>query len=145
MSLSSSGLQNKTKQETSSKQAARTACFVLVSCLAYYRPWRWKLNIPLKHRCYIPDDRTLHNHHCENSKSNIYKLHVVSFISNEDIMYSFHMVSMPFTWEEYLNLHHYRTVWPSQMACFVYKKCDEYYKIWSSVRWWLQTWLYSGI
>jgi hypothetical protein len=54
----------------------RSHWLLLVSCLNYFSPWRWRY-VPLKWQslqntqCYSPEDCTLHNQQCENHKSKI--------------------------------------------------------------------------
>jgi hypothetical protein len=63
--------------QSSKKATLLSICFTTVSCLAYFRPWKWRRHAPPKRlvdfqrtiRRYIPEDRTLDNHRCENIKS----------------------------------------------------------------------------
>jgi hypothetical protein len=52
-------------------------CFMLVSCMAYSSTLKMEVtcssetlvHVPLNTECHIPEDRTIHNHRCENLKS----------------------------------------------------------------------------
>jgi hypothetical protein len=57
--------------------ALLAACFTLVSCLGYYSTMKMEatcssetsVDFQPTTRRYIPEDRTLHNHRCENDRS----------------------------------------------------------------------------
>jgi hypothetical protein len=52
-------------------------CYTLVSCLAYFLPWRWRRYVPPK--CQLTfsglqgviSQEIVHNHHCDSLRSNI--------------------------------------------------------------------------
>jgi hypothetical protein len=70
-------------------QALIVACFMLVSCLAYFSTLKMKATSSTKTLVdfeettwhFIPEDRTLHNHGCENLKAYIFPVPMVSGVT----------------------------------------------------------------
>jgi hypothetical protein len=69
-------------QQTFQRNMSPSSCHLLQAGFLlglFFGLWRWRRYVPPKRRlnfkrttrCYIPDDRTLHNHRCENLRSYI--------------------------------------------------------------------------
>jgi hypothetical protein len=68
---------SQTRNQSEINVALLATCFSLVSCFTYFSTLKTKaicssetfVDFQRITRCYIPEDRTLHNHRCENQKS----------------------------------------------------------------------------
>jgi hypothetical protein len=78
------------------RKQLHATCFMLVSCLAYSSPWRWRQHVPPKrqltfnrlHGIVSQKMLTLHNCLCENLKSYLFSTYFATEISQQN----FHMV-----------------------------------------------------
>jgi hypothetical protein len=88
-------------QARNQHEAEIATCFTLVSCLAYFLTLKMEAVCSTKKlvgfaqttQCYIPEDRTLHNHYSENLKSYMYiqvsVLLLIKFIFLYDVYLTF--------------------------------------------------------